>query len=363
MKQIFTLFSLMFLLSAKSNGQSTPLFENFTGKTISNLSSSGWVFASGISIGSTTSNGEGLQFASPSAANGTSNSTITTSSFTITESFTNISFKYGVIATLNGTRTIEYGFINSTTNAFSTLGTITLTGANTTSNTLYVSSLNISAAPGTTTKLHFIVGAQNDKNAHLIIDDIKVASSAQAPLPIKLLSFTGSLSNNRAQLSWSVADNETGDQFQIEKSLDGRNFTTEAIVSTTSKEGTDNYSYAGTQEITANTSYRLKIINKNNTTSYSRVLYLKRETNSNQDILLLQNPIGASLGFTYNAASAGLAAITVYNPAGLKVFSFNAAMQKGSNTIIQAVDNKLATGNYILEVATTTERKTIKITK
>ena len=363
MKQIFTFFTVLSLISTKSNGQTTPFYENFTGKTITNLTTSGWAFESGMSIASTTTNAEGLQFASPTNPNGTSNSSFTTSSLTITENFVNVSFKYLLASSLNGTRTIEYGFVNSTTNDFSLLGTLTLTGTNTLGNTFYTNSLNVSVPPNTITKLKFFLTAQNDKNAHLIIDDVRVITNALAPLPIKLLSFTGSLSNNKAQLSWSVAENETGERFEIEKSLDGRNYTTESTIVTSVKEGIDNYNYNAAQEITGNTSYRLKIINKNGSTSYSKVIYFKKEAGSAQGINMMQNPIGSSLAFTYDAAAPSVAIVNVYNTAGLKVYSFNAKMQKGANTIIQAIDNKLTNGNYILEVATATERKTIKITK
>ena len=57
------------------------------------------------------------------------------------------------------------------------------------------------------------------------------------PLPVKLLSFQGGLSKTQTQLNWTVAENETGNYFEVERSSDGKNFTTVAVISTTQKTG------------------------------------------------------------------------------------------------------------------------------
>lgn len=195
-------------------------------------------------------------------------------------------------------------------------------------------------------------------------DKVHYASiPVMAPLPIKLISFAGNTVNNKAQLTWSVAENETGERFEIEQSTGGGIFTTAAIVFTTEKIGLENYAYKASQELSATTSFRLKIVNKNNTVNYSRVISINKDLSTAQGIKVLQNPIGSVLSFTYNAELAGKAVINIYNTGGAKVYAFNTNVQRGANTINQAMDNRLAAGNYVLEVATTNERRTIKITK
>ena len=59
--------------------------------------------------------------------------------------------------------------------------------------------------------------------------------------PAKLIRFNGNISNNRIFLQWEVIENETADQFEVEKSTDGKNFTLAALVFGTDKPETGKY--------------------------------------------------------------------------------------------------------------------------
>ncbi len=68
-----------------------------------------------------------------------------------------------------------------------------------------------------------------------------------------------------------VGENETADQFEVEKSTDGKTFTLTALVFGTDKPETDKYQFyekAGDQKIL----YRIKLINKNRSIEYSDVI-------------------------------------------------------------------------------------------
>ena len=97
--------------------------------------------------------------------------------------------------------------------------------------------------------------------------NIHSQSSAQ------LVSFNGSISNNKIILKWVVKENETADQFAVEKSLDGKNFTMTGLVFGSDKSQTDEYEFyekANTKKV----SYRIKLINKNKKTEYSSVIQI-----------------------------------------------------------------------------------------
>jgi hypothetical protein len=88
-----------------------------------------------------------------------------------------------------------------------------------------------------------------------------------------LVSFKGSITNNKVVLQWVVKENETADQFAVEKSTDGTSFTVAALVFGTDKPQTDKYEFyekANTKKI----SYRIKLINKNKKTEYSTVIQI-----------------------------------------------------------------------------------------
>ena len=89
--------------------------------------------------------------------------------------------------------------------------------------------------------------------------------------PAKLISIDGSIKNNKVILNWEVGDNETADQFEVEKSTDGKNYIMAALVFGTDKSETDKYQFyekAGSQRVL----YRIKLINKDLKTEYSTVV-------------------------------------------------------------------------------------------
>ncbi len=96
-------------------------------------------------------------------------------------------------------------------------------------------------------------------------------TSTISTAPARLISINGSISNSKVILNWVVGGNETADQFEVEKSFDGKNFTMAALVFATDKQETDTYQFyekAGNQKV----SYRIKLINKNRKTEYSSVI-------------------------------------------------------------------------------------------
>lgn len=89
--------------------------------------------------------------------------------------------------------------------------------------------------------------------------------------PAKLTSFTGHAKNNKVLLEWFISGNEDADQFEIEKSTDGVNFTLAALVFGTDLPDSGKYSFyekAGKKK----TRYRIKMIHKNKNAEYSPVL-------------------------------------------------------------------------------------------
>ena len=99
------------------------------------------------------------------------------------------------------------------------------------------------------------------------------SSSAISIAPAKLIQITGSIHNHKVILNWVVAENESADKFEVEKSTDGKTFTMAALVFGTDKSETDNYQFyekAGNKKIL----YRIKMINKNREAEYSSVIEL-----------------------------------------------------------------------------------------
>jgi hypothetical protein len=83
--------------------------------------------------------------------------------------------------------------------------------------------------------------------------------------------LTCSIKNDRVLLNWTIDNNQSANQIEIESSADGKNFIMAALVFGTDKNDSDNYAYYEKAK-KIKTFYRLKIINKDSTAQYSAIV-------------------------------------------------------------------------------------------
>lgn len=90
-------------------------------------------------------------------------------------------------------------------------------------------------------------------------------------LPADLLSFEGKINQQKVWLDWIVSENETADQFEVEKSEDGVHFKLAALVF--SSEASDKARYQFYEKASGKKMlYRIKLINKKGAPVYSSVI-------------------------------------------------------------------------------------------
>jgi hypothetical protein len=164
------------------------------------------------------------------------------------------------------------------------------------------------------------------------------------------------------ELSWYVADNETGKQFEVQKSTDGRNFTTIGIVFSTTKTGDEKYTYK--DAIPAEkTWFRIKLTDNNNHISYTNTLSVGNSVETTRTLSLNQNPVESYLVFQYKSSENAVATINIYNTSGALMYSQKTNVTKDTNSVAISLDGKLFTGLYILEVKTQQAHNTVKFIK
>jgi hypothetical protein len=96
-------------------------------------------------------------------------------------------------------------------------------------------------------------------------------STPVLPVPAKLISLKASVEENKVVLDWTVGENETAYQFEVEKSTDGKNFRLAALVFGTDKPNTDKYQFLETAG-KAKIAYRIKLIDKDQKAEYSPIV-------------------------------------------------------------------------------------------
>ena len=176
-------------------------------------------------------------------------------------------------------------------------------------------------------------------------------------LPVHLINFQGNVNkNNKIMLKWTVADNETAYSFEIERSIDGRDFKTTGIVFASEKRGTENYAFYDNINENDKVMYRLKMIDKNFSVNYSRILIFTTKSVTGNNIKIIGNPVNDKLVLSFTAANSEPATIKIYDVNGKNIMSSYINSYEGNNTISLTVSSHLTSGMYVVEVNNGTER-------
>ena len=176
-------------------------------------------------------------------------------------------------------------------------------------------------------------------------------------LPLKLISFNAAAEGSAVKISWKVDENETGNYFEIEKSSDGKNFTSIEKVFVQPGTGIKEYSSADQLSL-GEVYYRIKIVNKDLSVTYSKVVVLKNG-NSVAEVQILNNPASSILNITYQAGKESNNTIRVYSISGIKMYEQKINAAKGLNKLSIPVQS-LQRGIYVVVIDSVQSKKFIK---
>ena len=186
----------------------------------------------------------------------------------------------------------------------------------------------------------------------------------KSTLPIHLISFQGNMNkNNKVTLNWTVADNEIANSFEIERSFNGRDFTTVALVFASEKMGTENYMYYETTSGTDKVMYRLKMIDKNREVDYSRILIFQLKSTITNNIKIIGNPVNDKLTFSYTSSATQSVDVKIYDVSGRVILKNKVNSLEGSNVICLPLTSTFKAGMYVVEVNNGTELHSSKFVK
>ena len=116
-----------------------------------------------------------------------------------------------------------------------------------------------------------------------------------AALPVKLLSFNAVKEGKTAQLNWATTEESNSDRFEIEHSLNGKDWGRIGTVASHGESRTlKNYNFADAQPANGNNLYRLKMVDKDETYAYSRIQSLKFD-GVGADLSIYPNPVADQL--------------------------------------------------------------------
>lgn len=135
----------------------------------------------------------------------------------------------------------------------------------------------------------FFIPRNNNTSATITIESKPTGSQTNAgddwrvrlamyPLAVKLVSFTGSEENGMVKLNWNTADERDFDRFEIESSMNGRDF--QSIAAISGKGSNSQYEY---RTLDNSRYFRLKMIDLDGSINYSKVVALYGKEIVNED--------------------------------------------------------------------------------
>lgn len=186
---------------------------------------------------------------------------------------------------------------------------------------------------------------------------------AYTTLPVNITAFKATKTTQHNKVEWTVEENKAVKNFEVQKSYDGVRFTSVGTVAGTANNNIEAYTYKTATEGSEKLYFRLKLVEKNNSISYSKVVLAITENNDPPTTLsLLQNPVNHQLVLQYTAMKEEAATFLVYNIAGIAVKKEKRTSNKGNNQITIGVD-ALPRGTYIVHLSGTQQVRTTKFIK
>ena len=167
-------------------------------------------------------------------------------------------------------------------------------------------------------------------------------------LPVRLVSFTAKAAEQKGDLQWRIADANGFSHFEVERSVDARNF--EKVGRVDFSQMRQNYNYVDDALHMVIAYYRLKMVDLDGTWAYSRTEFVKfvRDANS---LGGYPNPFTNSL----TISSPILQKAKLLDVKGTTVAEFS--LQHGENHLNES---KLTSGTYLIR---TENGETIKVVK
>ena len=158
---------------------------------------------------------------------------------------------------------------------------------------------NIVVAPGETLAIRVYIWITGSGNRYFASQNVTVNgyTTDQNPMPLKLLSFNAAVKNKKVQLQWRTANEVNVDAFDVQQSTDGSSFNTIGKVEANNSTATNNYNFADPALLEGVRYYRLKMLDKDGSFTYSRIVVVN--TSAAQKLSVYPNPASSFITVTH----------------------------------------------------------------
>jgi hypothetical protein len=173
-------------------------------------------------------------------------------------------------------------------------------------------------------------------------------------LAVKYTSYDATVADKTVSLKWITEQEINHNYFEVERSFDGRTFSSIALVLDGFENGTkksyqfkDNAPELQSKPVIY---YRLKQVDKDGKTTYTNTLAVKMKAANDISIQAFPNPFAENLNVRFTATENGKAEISLVNGNGQQIMTKQSNITKGFITVQMDGLAKLAPGLYIATV-------------
>jgi hypothetical protein len=187
-------------------------------------------------------------------------------------------------------------------------------------------------------------------------------TAAEAPLPVEFLTFTAELRSKDAELNWQTAHERDILQFDIERSVDGTNYSVVGNSNPVNQAGTHNYRFTDPRVTDLGVNrlyYRIRERDLDGRFTYSKEAVVNIPFGG-EKISLYPNPVQTDAILKIQHNLQGAAQLRIYDARGVLVRQQTLNLQPGSIQYTLRM-GELAAGVYLLELQAGEWRQVLRV--
>ena len=183
-----------------------------------------------------------------------------------------------------------------------------------------------------------------------------VASGTQYPLSVKLSDISAVNVGARNKINWTSSSEVAGARYELQSSADGRNFA--AMTTVNAKGEASSYTYFDNNAVTGINYYRIKLIDADGKSAYSKVVSATVGASSAFAVEAYPNPVSSVVTVKINGTMAENAAVEITDVTGKVIKSV-----KLNSNMAEINVSDVAAGVYFVKYTDEAHQESIKINK
>ncbi len=187
----------------------------------------------------------------------------------------------------------------------------------------------------------------------MITNNGLAAYTTQFALPVSITNFSAALRNKKVQLNWTTTSELNNSGFEIEKSINGKDFSSIGKIASKALNGnstsTIDYSFEDIKLSAGNNYYRLKQMDKDGKTSISNIEVINNPFNSSFVVNVLGNPVRDNAVFNVKSSVNRNIQINITNASGALLLTRRQNINAGENNFSFPV-NQLPNGILFITI-------------